>query len=539
MGGLSNQKQTFFERRAGEQTQQPPSPNNEPCNVGTEQSFMFAVYRALKDLNRPDLLRTNPLINSRLLAAAPPASTPSAALRDLIRIHCERLGQSQKYKRYRQVLEQTYLTPLRKQRAVADELHLSWSTYRRCLGDASRMLAASLWEAERGLQFASQAPGTARAWPWAVLAAMIVLTMLAGSGYLYAHRRRDEEKPADTTSPAAVTMPAGNYTQDISGTQDLFFVGMEYLDERSDLDVSQAIHYFRESVRTDPGNANTWAALAMAYAVWHAYSDSQIPDAHYSEALANANKAVTLDPTQPLAHAVLALLHQEHWEWQEAEREYQLALRLDPGNANTQRWYAKYFWLTGDTRRALQHMRAAETSDPLSDVTRANFGRALTYVGALRQAENQLLASTRTSPRFRLNYDYLTETHLAMKLYAQVLEDVQTAESVTERSPDDFLLMESGVAEAGLGRKDLARKVLLTLQQQAPEHYVSGVLTARLYWALGDKDRCFAELERAVREHDDNFVMLAGPDWTTVRTDTRFAAIRKQMGLSSTGHPIH
>lgn len=519
-----------------------------PSSPGPEPAFAAAVHQALRDFNRPDRLRLNRLTDSQLVKAEldkSPATIPTEVLRGLLRVHCSMIGQNPKYLRYEQVLQHTYFTPLRRQRAVADALHLSWGSYRRFLRDARAVLTASLWEAECKLNTESprvQAAQTMRLRTWLLITtttAVVVLVILGGAAYLHRPRRPEENQAPGLASSTATAAPYEDDMRDVSGTQDLYLVGMEYLRERADPDFQRAIYYFHKSIQADPGNADAWAALAMAYAVWHVYSDNQIPDAHYSDALATANKAVALDPTQPLAHAVLALLHQEHWGWQEAQREYRLALRLDPDNADAQRWYAKYFWLTGNTRRALQHMRAAEVSDPLSNVNRAYLGRALTYAGQFNKAENQLRTGIQESPHFKLNYAFLAETHVALKRFAQALDDTEAARSTTDSQSGDLLLMESGIAEAGLGRTDLAKQVLLTLQKQAPANYVSGVLTARLYWAVGDKARCFAELQRAVREHDDKLVMLAGPDWADVRADTRFAAIRQQMGLPSAGHPVH
>lgn len=513
-------------------------------NPLSEAAFALAVHHALRDFNRPDQLRLNLLTTSRLVKAVlerSPALSPTQALREIINAHCTTLGRNPKYRRYEQVLEHTYFTPQRRQRAVADVMHLSWGSYRRYLSDARAMLIVSLWEAEcqpKDKLPQTQTVKSARVWPWMLATAIATAVTVAGviifwaSVYLHKPRRTETAQisvPAATTVAAA---PSEDDARDVSGTQDLYLVGLEYLHQPDAADIQRAIQYFHKSVQADPENANAWAALATAYALWPTYADNQAPDAHYQEALAAADKALALDSSLASAHAVLGYLHAQHWEWPQAKQEYQLALRLDPYSASTQQSYAKYFWLLGDVHRALRHMRAAHNLNPKSGCINANLGRALTYAGSFQAGQQQLLTDIVRSPRLQLDYEYLAETYSDMKQYRQVLTDVKDAAIRTGSKPDIWLLMESGVAEAGLGRKDLAGKYLLQLERMEPSRYVSGVLTAKLYWTLGDKNRSFAELQRAAKEHDQNLMIVSGPDWTEVRADPHFAQIRALMNLS-------
>ncbi|MGH8396695.1 MAG: tetratricopeptide repeat protein [Gammaproteobacteria bacterium] len=639
-------------------------------DINSEYGFVLAVYQALQDYNRPDRLRHNPLIASRLIAAElaqSPAIPPAQALRDLIRSHSERLGENPKFSRLYQVLLLTYIAPLRQQRAVCDSLHLSLSTYRRCLKDAIQIVSASLWEAEcmlRSSPPASSGQRFAGTRPWlAAAATVVVLVIISGAVYLHQYRRRREESSeplqplvlailpfvnqsrnpdggyvgeemtgALTTAldrisgvrvlteiascgspggsrmaqqtdcagkvnniiegnvqregdmlrvnvqlvnPASgyeswsdkITAPRNqifqiedaltkavsahlhmpvvdpttfvpdNYSTNAPAARDLYLVGREYLNDRTANAIKQATDDFRKSIQQDPDYANSWAALAMAWAIWPSYGDGRPPDAHYNDALSAANKAISLDPALPIAHAVLGFLYAKHWQWTQAKREYLRALSLDPYNAIAHQWYAKYFWLTGDAARALEQMRIAHHLDPHLPVINANLGRALAYAGLLSQAENQLHAGIAKTPRFELYYEYLAETHVAMKKYAQVLNDEKLAVSVTRNSPGPFLLMESGLAESGFDGKNLATQYLATLQRQEPAHYVSGVLTARLYWSLGDKPHCFSELQRAANDHDYSLLLTSGPDWAGVRTDPRFGEVHRLMNLPAASAP--
>ncbi|WP_297906361.1 hypothetical protein [Thiomonas sp.] len=190
-------------------------------DVRSEAGFAAAVRQALRDFHRPDVLRDSPLLASRLVTAAlqrEPTTPPTHALRTMLREHCERLGENARSERYKQVLVLTYLAPLRSQQTAAEALHLSWSTYRRRLVEATRMLAASLWEAETSASPLPEAPDPAppegsaagsaasagrRAWIAAV-AALAFLLLLGGGGLLL--RASRARKPPGVAAPRASTV---------------------------------------------------------------------------------------------------------------------------------------------------------------------------------------------------------------------------------------------------------------------------------------------------------------------------------------------
>jgi Tfp pilus assembly protein PilF len=61
-------------------------------------------------------------------------------------------------------------------------------------------------------------------------------------------------------------------------------------------------------------------------------------------------RALELDPGLGEAHPALAYVAMYHdWDWAAAEREFQLAIRLNPGSSTTHQWYGKFLAVMADS----------------------------------------------------------------------------------------------------------------------------------------------------------------------------------------------
>ncbi len=70
------------------------------------------------------------------------------------------------------------------------------------------------------------------------------------------------------------------------------------------------------------------------------------------------------------------------------------------------------------------------------------------------------------------------------------------------------------------------------LIKRSKEEYVSPVGMASLYFALGENDQGFKWLDKAYEDLDSNLCYIkVSPRFESVRSDPRFKAILKKMGL--------
>jgi hypothetical protein len=83
-----------------------------------------------------------------------------------------------------------------------------------------------------------------------------------------------------------------------------------------------------------------------------------------------------------------------------------------------------------------------------------------------------------------------------------------------------------------MGNEVEARKVLDDMLARSKETHVTPYQLANLSFALGEYDRGFKFLDRAYEDRDYWLCWLGiGPAYDTVRTDPRYTAMLKKMGL--------
>lgn len=127
--------------------------------------------------------------------------------------------------------------------------------------------------------------------------------------------------------------------------------------------VEEAVTEAREAVRLAPQLPIVRVQLAQAMAAL-----PRLRRAAYDEALA----AVTLDPTEPECHLVVADTARKLGWTRQAEAAYRQVLTMDPGNAAAMNNLAVLRLQQGRTGEALSGFTAAAARDPRMEVARRN-----------------------------------------------------------------------------------------------------------------------------------------------------------------------
>jgi len=286
----------------------------------------------------------------------------------------------------------------------------------------------------------------------------------------------------------------------------------------------RAIDYFRQAIERDPGFALAYVGLADAY-IGLATPDrgDAIPKNTLPQAKAAAAKALELDPSLGEAHFSLARVVELYdWNWAEADKQYQLALRFSPNSAVTHLEYGRYLQAIGRDQQAMIHVNQALALDP----SRYMIKDIAAYVTwASRQYDLAINEFQELGDDFGLEWAY-REKHTYP-------EAIAAGRRTLSRSPQDPLYLSSLACVYGLaGNRVEALKLIAELERRAHDDYVSGTLLADAYVGLGEKDQALTLLERAYEEHAEGMIYIkVYPGFDALRSEARFQTLVQRMNF--------
>ncbi|MGH9937556.1 MAG: winged helix-turn-helix domain-containing tetratricopeptide repeat protein, partial [Blastocatellia bacterium] len=271
----------------------------------------------------------------------------------------------------------------------------------------------------------------------------------------------------------------------------LYIKGRYFWDKRSDDGLTRALECAREMLRLDPNFAGAWVALADSCALLAEYL-FRAPQTMFPEAKSAALKALELDEELAEAHASLAEAFLYHdWDWAEAEREYKLAIKLNPNYSSAFLFYAWLLLTQGRFDEASQSLRQAQRIDPGSLTLKTVMGLPHYYRRQHERAIEHYRQALEMDADFAQAHYYLGE---ALILQGRYDEAVAAFRHVALAHPQQSLALEA-FAHARAGRADEARRILRRLEELATERYISPYCLARVHVGLRDFEQAFAELE--------------------------------------------
>jgi serine/threonine-protein kinase len=331
--------------------------------------------------------------------------------------------------------------------------------------------------------------------------------------------------PAATIA-AATTAHGTNNLQ----AYDLYLRGRYFFDKRGERGLRSALDYFQQAAREDSGFARAYAGMANVYALLPLYANVAA-DSVRPLALAAINHAIGLDSGLAEAFSSRATILQAGWRWDDAERDYRRALRLDPNDATAHQWLGELLLLRGRTADARQQLDRARQLDPLSPVIAGSYALAVAagraYPDAIAAGQRAVgLDSTSLVARFMLG-SVLLQAGQATNAVAQL----EAASGIDSTSIQTVGLL--GYAYAKVGNTARAMELATGLEARAGLVSGAAAAAARVYLGLGDTSHALDLLAGAAARHDSFFSSesLSGSYFDPVRGDPRFAALVRTVRL--------
>jgi len=292
----------------------------------------------------------------------------------------------------------------------------------------------------------------------------------------------------------------------------------------------QAIALFQEAVEIDPMHALSYSGLADSYMLL-GFLQVISPRDILPKVKASALRAIELDPDLAEPHASLGYLAGIfEWDWQTAQRELLLAMKLNPDYAWAPHWYGV---LAGARSfdESQRYVTQAHELDPLSPIIH-------TAIGMVHHWRRDYAAATRiytqvldTEAAFAPAHYYIGLTHEQMKEYDHAITNLMRAAEIAHGG--GLFVGALGHCYGISGKRELALNILRELEERATERYVSPFNIMLVHLGLGQIDSTIEWLERALEDRTPGLWHTpVEPRFDHIRGEAAFQQLMARFGLN-------
>ena len=315
-----------------------------------------------------------------------------------------------------------------------------------------------------------------------------------------------------------------------TGAYQLYLQGRFFWNKRSEEGLKTAIRYFEQAIEKDPHYALAWAGIADSYSLLGEFGN--IPRKElYPKAEAAVKKALEIDNRLAEVHTSLAsLLMLSKWDWANSEKEFKLALELNPNYATAHHWYSQWFLSMGRLEESLRMISWAAELDPVSQAILKDKGLALYYNRQYDEAIEMARKTLELDPNYAAAHRLLSLAYQGKGGFDEAIVETQKWGALTRNK------VETTVALAQLhavsGQIEEARKLIEVVEQDklVIDQVYRGL--ALVYAALGENDTAFKCLEKSYERHEEAILSLkVDPKVDPLRKDPRFIALLKKIGI--------
>jgi tetratricopeptide (TPR) repeat protein len=224
----------------------------------------------------------------------------------------------------------------------------------------------------------------------------------------------------------------------------------------------------------------------------------------FPQARAAVLKALKINPELAEAHSELGHIHMVYdLDWRRAYEAHERALQINPRSAMAHHYMGLLMVALDRLDEALDHVRHAQSLEPLAANFNANIGMIHYYAGRYETAIAQLEATLELDGSFDHARSYLGRALLRLGEHERALAQFNRRTGITIGSTADI-----PAALALSGRTIEAERELGLLLHMAGRRYVSPYDIATIYAALSQVEESMEWLERALEQRAQPIMAL-------------------------------
>ena len=292
----------------------------------------------------------------------------------------------------------------------------------------------------------------------------------------------------------------------------------------------EAAANFRHATEISPAFAPAWAELAMAEMMLLEQAPPVEQPARVPRIRELADRAIELDPALGRGYAALGTV-QFYYDWDFAGAEATLRAGLDhsPSDAFLRQRLSMLLAARGQLEEAIALGRAAQRAEPLVALRSTSLGTLYYYERDYDSAIAEMQRALSITPGFVIAEYGLGRIYSAQGRTAESLAAIERALTPL-RYPE--WLAEYARVLLQAGRRRDADRVLEELSQQPDRGTPYPEQEAHRAIMLGERDRAFAILDRAIDSRSLGILWLrVDPRVDPLRSDPRFTTLLSRIGV--------
>ena len=313
-----------------------------------------------------------------------------------------------------------------------------------------------------------------------------------------------------------------------SEAYELYLKGRFYFNRRTLESMQQAITSFEQAIEVDPKYAQAWEGLAEVHAILYSRRGTEKSAIRAEEA---ARRAIELDRSLAGPHATLGVVAQKYrWRWEEADREFREAIRLDPQSATARQWRSSLFSWLGMMDEARMEAKLAVEIEPLALIVNVNYAAILYLSGRYEEAMTVSRKVLELEPGFFFAHLLPARILIARDLLDDAIVSLRRAVDDHGRQPE--FLGPLGYALARSGHRDDALKIVRELASSSQPAGGRRMLSLGEVWlGLGEMENSLRHIEELFVHRGELAFVLSGSLFAPLREHPGFAAMLAHAGF--------
>jgi tetratricopeptide (TPR) repeat protein len=309
----------------------------------------------------------------------------------------------------------------------------------------------------------------------------------------------------------------------------LYLQGLFHIKKRTNEGYKKSIEYFEKAVALDPDYALAYAGLADTYFLLSWYDLIPKPEG-YAKSKDYVNRALGIDKNLAEAHTVLGtILCWDEWKWEEARKELQLAVELNPNFISAHSYYAELLEILRENSEARKHMNIALELDPFFPMMRYLSGRLYYNEGKFNESLDE--ERKRREITSDSTFSWL-EFHNYIGL-GEDLKAVEELEKVFLNSSDSLNAKKAPLVKEIYSKSGKNGLWNFMLENALKESTPIPWALATSYARVGKKEEASYWLEKYFDNQPSSLPRINNnPELEILRSEPRFQAMIKKLGLS-------